>query len=259
MVTASKLAPSARVDFSARAGDSTRLPSTECGGLRSHDFGDSLDFDETVTVESANDMLADLPVGEQLVLETYLRCRQRTYDRQRVEELARPRKLAQPPQCAPSPRVDRTEMDAIISRLTRQKSRKGPVAHLSDEALQSALERQCKQKRMTPLDLQGLIERLATVKPPKVIAKQPIFDAEAAAIPRSTRSLDSARIAALATPRRRGATCASWGVPDDWTLPAIHATGCDAVTEPQQKQHAVGVDVSLPDICTGGDKDSHDV
>jgi len=257
MVTASKLASSSR------AGDSTQLPSTDCEGLQSRDLNDSFEFDESLTVESANYLLSDLPLGEQLVLETYLRCRQRSYDRERIDELARPRKLIGPEKCVPSVKVDKVQMEAIVSRLTRQRTRKETDADKND-AMHS-LARHGRTKLMSDFDLQGLIQRLATVKPPRSMAKL-LSEQEARTVPRATRPLDSARISALATPRRRGATCASWGVPDDWTLPSIPTAGPDSSfngdradgskAEPQQK-HASEVELSLPDLCTGGGKDSH--
>lgn len=172
-----------------------------------------------------------LPFGEQLVLETYLRCKRRPYSRSRQEELAKPRRkgasarnadalIAAAEQGAAARearRLDSREADCLVKRLAKPKR-----PHLfrkaaeGDAVVQQA--REAERAKRADFDLDAMVRRLAAPprRPlsPSAADRMVMQHGNAAA---ESRPVDLQRIAALARATRRGGSCRAWGVrPEDF-------------------------------------------
>mmetsp|Transcript_43991 Transcript_43991/g.88758 ORF Transcript_43991/g.88758 Transcript_43991/m.88758 type:complete len:401 (-) Transcript_43991:80-1282(-) len=186
---------------------------------------------ESSTAGSSDVVYVPLSFGEQLVLETYVRCRQRPYDRKRQEELAAPRRRAataggsgepgaasqdssvqQPP---PAKTLPRSQVDEICARLSQPRRFVSGKTSAGEEVQQSS---DAERAKRAALDVGAMLERLATPRLPR--AHSPTSGEKIVMSYKETssgRSVDHERVAALAKPTKRGASCTSWGVRPDWS------------------------------------------
>jgi len=183
--------------------------------------GDSGSMKATVEDSAKSQfMLSDISFGEQLVLETFLRCRQRPYSRKRQDELARPRRQKQQPDdlpelsiSSPSVKLDKVKLDEIVNRLSRPRFLKDTV----DEHSVSKDSQSQQRSRRSDADVAAIIERLSKHKPPRAVLEAQEREAEAVKNAATPRPVNHVRLASLATPLKRGGSCQCWGVRPDWT------------------------------------------
>lgn len=163
----------------------------------------------------------DLPLsfGEQLVLETYLRCRTRAYSKRRQEELAKPKRRAfafsptnetVPKQHAKAkgPRLQLPEARAMIERLAKPKPK---IRSLTPEKPAKQVEVEAAKRR--DFNVHNMVERLATPRRGRRFTPPP---GERVVLMHCTaarqRPHDAKRIEELAQPTRRGGGIRCWGV-----------------------------------------------
>mmetsp|Transcript_50774 Transcript_50774/g.146477 ORF Transcript_50774/g.146477 Transcript_50774/m.146477 type:complete len:382 (+) Transcript_50774:182-1327(+) len=168
----------------------------------------------------SEDSTPPLCYGEQLVLETFIRCRQRPFNRQRQDELAKPKKALPPTQASmgmsmefiggPAPTADRTKIASIVGRLSQPKRPPPSTGHGGGSSM--VLQQDADNKRKN-VDMVGLINRLSAPKPPKPPVGDIMLSPAATGTP---RSINMDRLHALAKPAKRGASCRSWGVHPEW-------------------------------------------
>lgn len=158
------------------------------------------------TASENSEALTDLPLtfGEQLVLETYLRCRQRPYNRQRQDELSQPRHrpgngaMEEPGSAAA--KLDKSQVEVLLSRLA-QPRRHPPLAKSSDQA---EVPEETKVLRRTAAEMEAISQRLHTRQ-----HTRPLSPAEGDRIimlhnfRNEGRSVDFQRLALMAKPRKR--------------------------------------------------------
>mmetsp|Transcript_76076 Transcript_76076/g.219693 ORF Transcript_76076/g.219693 Transcript_76076/m.219693 type:complete len:724 (+) Transcript_76076:115-2286(+) len=173
-----------------------------------------------------------LSFGEQLVLETYMRCRQRPYDRKRQEQLAQPKRVRQADNIglANTGTADKTQIASIVSRLTQPKSQKA-TALVGAPTPGETLVIQHDVKRRRDVDMAAVVNRLSTPKPPRPPEVSACTMGSAA-----SRPVDISRLHTLAQPSKRGASCRSWGVHPDWTRDVS-----SAATTPRSARSADGI------------------
>mmetsp|Transcript_38190 Transcript_38190/g.89606 ORF Transcript_38190/g.89606 Transcript_38190/m.89606 type:complete len:311 (-) Transcript_38190:128-1060(-) len=185
---------------------------------------------------SSEESAAPMTYGEQLIWEMTQRYKGRPYDRKRTEELARPRRPRVPEDLPPlpTPRSKSSQdtsaskalmtpdrLEQMVKRLASpRKIRTDPepsTISLSQmpygEALVQKAQMEERAKRIG-FDLQSMVNRLASPRrrsetpdaavPPQVST---IGSSRLAGAP-----VDFARLAAMAKPTRRGASCTSWHV-----------------------------------------------
>lgn len=154
-----------------------------------------------------------LPFGEQLVLETYMRCQRRPLDRQRVEELARPKRhgptfMQNLLVSANTKSASPDEIANIVGRLTQPKK-----SHAA--AAQTSLSTPKSGDRNKSFDLDAMVRRLTAPKP--MVQPSPAEQVIMRSLRDSDkRAVDLERLTQMARPRRAGASCLSWGVNPDW-------------------------------------------
>lgn len=183
---------------------------------------------------SSADMPLDMPLsfGEQLVLETYLRCKRRPYDRRRQDELSQPRRRVPTgdawgikgcsgielsgeiedgtslPKSSMS-KIGKSQMDDLCSRLAQPKKSQVNSAVGESLALQS---KELQPSKLSPADIDAISTRLAL---PRARANDEKAG-ERVAMHHSGevvgRPVDLDRLALMARPQKRGASCRSWGV-----------------------------------------------
>eukprot|EP00747_Dinoflagellata_sp_TGD_P165745 gnl/TRDRNA2_/TRDRNA2_187495_c0_seq1.p1 gnl/TRDRNA2_/TRDRNA2_187495_c0~~gnl/TRDRNA2_/TRDRNA2_187495_c0_seq1.p1 ORF type:complete len:456 (+),score=70.65 gnl/TRDRNA2_/TRDRNA2_187495_c0_seq1:89-1369(+) len=195
----------------------------------------------------------ELSFGEQLVIETAMRFRGRSYDRRRQEELATPRRRGAQGMSGTASReldffmscekeggksisddlsaqssirpqvtsedserkLQKQEVDELLDRLS--KPRRQQIAHKpssGDLSFQRSQQDESIRQR-EGFDLQHMVERLAT--PKKNYRLGPASGESVVLLHRSRcqgRPPDESRLKELSRPKRRGGSCMAWGV--DW-------------------------------------------
>uniref|UniRef100_A0A7S4SBR7 Uncharacterized protein n=1 Tax=Alexandrium monilatum TaxID=311494 RepID=A0A7S4SBR7_9DINO len=179
---------------------------------------------ESVTT-SSDASYVQLPFGEQLVLETFIRCRRRPYDRKRQDELAAPRRRGtsadggsqEPSRQEPSRTLPQAQVDELLSRLAQPKRYAHDDAPPEDELARQA--READRAKRAAIDVDAMVSRLAA--PRLLRAHSPAYGERAAAQADAApgRPVDYDRLVDLARPVKRGASCSAWGVRLDWARP----------------------------------------
>mmetsp|Transcript_56960 Transcript_56960/g.176722 ORF Transcript_56960/g.176722 Transcript_56960/m.176722 type:complete len:384 (-) Transcript_56960:105-1256(-) len=226
MVTASKLAAQARQRGSPES------VSDAAGGHESNDAPPHGEAGDDSTTGSSEAAVVPLSFGEQLVLETYLRCRRRPFDPKRQEELAAPRRRAgatgsaegasqdaSVQQGAPQGKtLPRAQVDDLCSRLSQPKRPQRDKVPPGEELVlrRNELER----AKREVVDVDAMLSRLAAPRLPR--PPSPTSGERVVLMHKEAgrgRSVDHDRLAGLAMPTKRGASLASWGVRPDWRRP----------------------------------------
>lgn len=212
---------------------------------------------------------AGLPLsfGEQLVLETYIHCKRRPYDRERQDILAQPKNRVTDPNMSSSGsglftsldensevrRLDSQKVAELVDRLTKKSSTDkkraaGSSAQGQDtdgaEAGASLKEKQQSVKRKD-FDIKAMIERLNTPRMKDLESStgpgdhhsrrsqdNQLLDAEAekTSTAASSRLLDLEHINRLARPRKCGASAEAWGLSSEWSQAESNTGGVGAAT-----------------------------
>lgn len=229
MVSATKLAASQHRPFSEESqGMQSRIP----------------EEDGTRSVGTASDLTAELPLsfGEQLVLETYLHCRRRPYDRQRQEQLSQPRRAKASQDSWGSkgctndqvastmaPEGDKDEVGrALIRRkvddsVARLSAPKRSMVNKAPAGESIAINTQPDEERAkrTAIDVSAMLDRLAAPRlrrPHEPEGERVTMGANGGSA--AIRPVNLQRLSALSKPTKRGASCSAWGVSKDWIRPA---------------------------------------
>lgn len=205
MVTASKVA-------AAQAGPQRSDAASIRGPLGMQESSDFQDSDSEMSQPPPD----YLPFGEQLVLETYMRFQRRPLDKQRLEDMARPKRHG--PAVAqnmligvPTKTASPEEIAGIVGRLTQPKKSSAAVA----ETTLSMASNQPNPARKKDFNLDAMVSRLTA--PRRVVQPTPAEEVVLQAYKTGPRrGLDPARLAEMAKPHRRGASCLSWGVNPEW-------------------------------------------
>mmetsp|Transcript_851 Transcript_851/g.1919 ORF Transcript_851/g.1919 Transcript_851/m.1919 type:complete len:273 (+) Transcript_851:184-1002(+) len=156
-----------------------------------------------------------LPFGEQLVLETYMRCQRRPHNKKRQEELAQPKRPGVVERAGVEVVNKSAPPDQIASIVERLAQPRKPKVQEVAPATARVAEGTRPEHRKFNLD--AMVNRLSTPRVPHMpsaaeqVALRTISTAAGA-----TRPLDLERLAEMARPRHRGASARSWGVDPDW-------------------------------------------
>lgn len=203
------------------------------GGFETHDTTSLEQAIAESSVGSAEVAYVPLSFGEQLVLETYIRCRQRPYDRKRQEELAAPRHrgatgdppvgagepgTSQSSSAQPSKTLPKNQVEELCSRLAQPKRFLGSKTSPGEDLAQQSSEED--RAKRAALDVDAMLSRLTAPRLPRAHSPTPgervvMAFKEASA----GRPVDLERVAELAKPTKRGASLRSWGVRPDWVRP----------------------------------------
>lgn len=226
MVTASKVA--------AGSSQSPRLPQTpQTPGQSVRQIASSSVGEESRLASGASGLgaeseysseaeyLSDIPLtyGEQLVLETVFRSRQRPYNRQRQEELSKPRRrMAAPEPVFTQAPLSPKQVDDVVNRLYRLRAVKKGSESFDENCLAASTPKRSAQ------ELEAIWNRLSALKPRRPRSPTPneqVLFAYSSQM--QQRRVDYCRLEEMSKPRKRGGTCASWGiyVPMSLTLPSI--------------------------------------
>mmetsp|Transcript_102131 Transcript_102131/g.218684 ORF Transcript_102131/g.218684 Transcript_102131/m.218684 type:complete len:397 (-) Transcript_102131:19-1209(-) len=221
MVSATKLAASQHRPFSEESqGKQSRIPEED--GARS--------------VGTASDLTAELPLsfGEQLVLETYLHCRRRPYDRQRQEALSQPRRTKATADSWGSKGCNNAEggteevnrallrrkVEDSVSRLSAPKKSMVNKAPAGESIAVNTQPDEERSKR-TATEVSAMLDRLAAPRirrPHTPEGEKLTFGSSSGSS--AIRPVNLQRLSALSKPTKRGASCSAWGVSKDWIRPA---------------------------------------
>eukprot|EP00408_Alexandrium_pacificum_P053432 CAMPEP_0171253280 /NCGR_PEP_ID=MMETSP0790-20130122/51621_1 /TAXON_ID=2925 /ORGANISM="Alexandrium catenella, Strain OF101" /LENGTH=367 /DNA_ID=CAMNT_0011721099 /DNA_START=49 /DNA_END=1154 /DNA_ORIENTATION=- len=198
------------------------------GGIETHDTTSLEQAIAESSVGSAEVAYVPLSFGEQLVLETYIRCRQRPYDRKRQEELAAPRHrgatgdppvgagepgTSQSSSAQPSKTLPKNQVEELCSRLAQPKRFLGSKTSPGEDLAQQSSEEDRAKRACYALETDSA-----------QVAARALSDAWRAVVmafkeASAGRPVDLERVAELAKPTKRGASLRSWGVRPDWVRP----------------------------------------
>jgi len=175
------------------------------------------------SVAESTESYSNVPLcfGEQLVLETYVRYKGRSYDRQRQDELSQPRRHKGDAWAFGAQRgemmdenekvLHKHQVQNLVARLARPKRHQSnedagqmvTLHSMRDEAL----------KRQSAADVEALVKRLAA--PKKFRAYDPTPGERVCMVYNRwnpTQAVDLGRLADMAKPKKRGGRAESWGV-----------------------------------------------
>ncbi|CAE8623568.1 unnamed protein product [Polarella glacialis] len=194
-----------------------------------------------------------LSFGEQLVLETYIRCRARRYDRKRQEELSQPRRqkaakefLCKMPSAGGSEEssrapLDKSQVEDLVSRLSAPKKSSHQLAAGASIAMHAS---QAEVSKARPVVDEAVWARLAAPKPGRPNDPTPGERVCMMYHNFSTgRGVNFERLADMAKPKKRGGSCASWGIHPNRTTGALSArdsTSRDSMSLPPAPDSARG-------------------
>eukprot|EP00933_Yihiella_yeosuensis_P084399 TRINITY_DN9886_c1_g1_i1.p1 TRINITY_DN9886_c1_g1~~TRINITY_DN9886_c1_g1_i1.p1 ORF type:complete len:360 (+),score=74.92 TRINITY_DN9886_c1_g1_i1:97-1176(+) len=167
----------------------------------------------------------DIPLnfGEQLVLETYIRCRQRRYDRKRQDELSQPRRARASADSwgiglsthedKESKVLSQAQMNDIVSRLSAPKRNKAGIGAGEAIAMHSSQKEAAALKARAAADVEATFQRLSAPKAPRPTDPTP---GERVCMMyanfHTNRTVNLQRLHDMAKPKKRGGSCNSWGV-----------------------------------------------
>lgn len=191
---------------------------------------------------SSADMSLDLPLsfGEQLVLETYLRCKRKPYDRRRQDYLAQPRRQAPTGNAwglkgcsslgcegleedtsgpkSSTMKVGKSQMDDFCARLSQPK--KLMINRIPAGETLALQSKEMEHSRHSKSEIDAISQRLALPRAARVHSPT---SGERIVMHHSGESVgrpvDLERLNQMSRPAKRGASCRSWGVRPDFVRP----------------------------------------
>lgn len=210
--------------------EASAAPGEDLGAQLQQDFVSAGREDKWNTGLGAEDLPAEVPLsfGEQLVLETYLRSRQRPYCRKRQEELAQPRRRFNTNETPVGPLLDgsasrttdKEKVAEMVNRLTQPKMAPrgqagGASANVGEAMVLRSLE--ASRAKREEVSVAEVVQRLSaprTARPSSPTSGERVVMLYNSTMPGRSVNLD--RVRELAQPMKRGNNCRSWGVHPEW-------------------------------------------